>query len=378
MAASLLSVLSPLDAADLKSSLDLLVPQPPTPVNVGGETRLVYELHLTNFSPDRVMLESIEVRDAGNVAVLASFADADLAALLGRPGPRAAPPTDPRIIEPGMRAVSYFWLALPKAAAVPRKLTHRVGFELLEAGTGVPLVTDGGATTVSPRSPPALGPPLRGGPWVAVYDPAMSRGHRRMIFAVNGRAEIPARFAIDWFKVDEGGKLARGDETLTANWYGYGADVLAVADAVVLAVRNDMPESAQISATGRPRNPLQNASGNFVVLDLGAGRYAFYEHLKPGSVRVRAGNHVIPGQVIAALGYTGDSTGPHLHFHIADGPSPLAAEGLPYVIGHFEVLGHYATTEAFGSGRPWTRAQQQPDRRSMQFPLANAVVRFED
>jgi hypothetical protein len=368
----LVSALAPVGAADLQSSLELAVPEPPTPVNVGGETRLVYELHLTNFSPDRVMLKSIEIRDARRGAPIVEFTNADLSALLGHPGPKAGP-AEPRIIEPGMRVVSYFWLAVGNGTAVPRTLTHRVTFDLLQPGINLPVVTDGGTTRVNTRPPPILGPPLRGGPWVAVYDPAMSRGHRRMLFAVSGHADIPARFAVDWFKVDRNGKLAHGNEAVTANWYGYGADVLAVANATVLAVRGNMPESASVSMH---HNALQNASGNFVVLDLGSGRYAFYEHLKTGSLKVRVGEHVAIGQMIASLGYTGDSTGPHLHFHVADGPSPLAAEGLPYVIRDFEVLGDYGTIEAFAAGRPWKPSQKQPDSRTLQFPVANAVIRF--
>lgn len=372
----LVAALAPLRAADLQSSLELAVPEPPTPVNVGGETRLVYELHLTNFSPDRIMLKSIAVRSARSGTPFGEYSDADLSALLGHPGTIQGP-ADPRIIEPGMRAVSYFWLALGRGTAVPRMLTHRVSLDLLRAGTAVPVVIDGGTTVVSRHPLPVLGPPLRGGPWVAVYDPAMSRGHRRMLFAVDGCADIPARFAIDWFKIDREGKLAHGDHTVIANWYGYGADVLAVANAVVVAVRGNMSESASMSAR-HVRNPLQNASGNFVVLDLGSGRYAFYEHLKPGSLRVRAGDHVTAGQMIASLGYTGDSTGPHLHFHVADGPSPVAAEGVPYVIRDFDVLGGYGTIAAFAAGRPWQPAQRRPDARSLQFPLANAVIRFAD
>jgi peptidase M23-like protein len=368
----LLPALAPVRAADLQSSLDLVVPEPPTPVNVGGEARLVYELHLTNFSADRVMLKTIEVRDAQRGTTVAKFDGADLTALLGHPGPKAGP-AEPRVIEPGMRAVSYFWLVVGKGATVPRTITHRVSFDLLQPDTSVSVVTDGGTTTVNTLPPAVLGPPLRGGPWVAVYDPEMSRGHRRMLFAVNGRADIPARFAVDWFKVDPNGKLARGDEAVTANWYGYGTDVLAVANATVIAVRGNMSESTSVSMH---HNALQNASGNFVVLDIGSGRYAFYEHLKPGSIKVRAGDHVATGQVIASLGYTGDSTGPHLHFHVADGPSPLAAEGLPYVIRDFEVLGGYGTIAAFAAGRPWKPSPKDPDRRSMQFPLANGVIRF--
>ena len=371
----LLLALAPVRTADLQSSLDLTVPEPPTPVNVGGETRLVYELHLTNFSSDRVVLRSIEIRDASRGTMLGRFSGTELTALLGRPGPKE-PPADARIIEPGMRAVSYFWLGLAKGAAIPRKLTHRVSFDLLGAGSNTATVVDGGVSTVNLRPPPVLGPPLRGGPWVAVYDPQMSRGHRRMLYAVDGRADIPARFAIDWFKVDAAGNLAQGDKAVIANWYGYGADVLAVANATVIATRNDMPEGASLATASHPRRPLQEASGNYIVLDLGGERYAFYEHLRPGSARVRAGDHVVTGQVIAALGYTGDSTGPHLHFHVADGPSPLAAEGLPYTLRDFQVLGRFEPDAPFGTGRPWRPEARQHDDRAMQFPVADAVMRF--
>lgn len=374
----LLAALSPVGAADLQSVLDLSVPEPPTPVNVGGEVRLVYELHLTNFSPDRVLLERIEIRGASHGPALREFTGTALTALLGHPGPLQIP-ADARIIEPGMRAVSYFWVGLGEGTAIPRTLTHRVSFELLSARASIPVAVDGGTTVVNLRPPPILSPPLRGGPWVAVYDPAMSRGHRRTLYAVSGHADIPARLAIDWFKVDRNGKLTRGDKTKIANWYGYGADVLAVANARVVATRGDMAESASLTAAGdHPRRPLQDASGNFIVLELGSGHYAFYEHLKPGSLRVRPGDHVVAGEVIAALGYTGDSTGPHLHFHVADSASPLAAEGLPYVLRDFQVLGRYETIAAFGTGHAWTPDREQRDHRARQFPLADSVIRFPD
>src|SRR3546814_1338788 len=100
-----------------------------------------------------------------------------------------------------------------------------------------------------------------------------------------------------------------------------------------------MPESETLS--GRSRNALADASGNYLALDLGDGRHAFYEHLEPGSIRVAPGQRVRRGEVIAALGFTGDTTGPHLHFHVADGTSPLGSEGVAFVIDRFDVPGRY-------------------------------------
>src|SRR3546814_19119720 len=100
-----------------------------------------------------------------------------------------------------------------------------------------------------------------------------------------------------------------------------------------------MVESATISA--HPENALGDATGNYVALDLGDGRHAFYEHLKPGSIRVVPGQRVRRGEVIDELGFTGDSTGPPLHFHVAAPPSQLGAAGLPCEIYRSRVWGRY-------------------------------------
>ena len=75
------------------------------------------------------------------------------------------------------------------------------------------------------------------------------------------------------------------------------------------------------------------------ILDLGDGRYALYAHLKPGSVSVREGERVQQGQMIGELGNSGNSTGPHLHFHVMDSPSGVVADGVPYVFADFELTG---------------------------------------
>jgi hypothetical protein len=205
----------------------------------------------------------------------------------------------------------------------------------------------------------------------------MLGGHRTSVYTLDGRARIPARVAIDWVKLAEDATHTNGNATSIANWHGYGAEVLAVADGIVAEAADDMTESPTLSETEAPL-ALENASGNYVTLDLGRGRYAFYEHLKHGSIVVKSGERVRSGQVIGRLGNSGSSSsGPHLHFHVADARNELAAEGLPYVFRNFEVVGAYDGMEKFTTGERW----QPPSlaaagRRNMELPAANTVVYF--
>lgn len=359
-------------ATPVRQSFDLQVPAPPTPVAIDGTRRLVYELHLANFADEPLAPVRVEVRD-GDGGTIATFTGEDLARRIAVPGARAGD-DDARGIPPGMRGVVYIEFALP-GGPPPRALTHRVGYVVAGGDANAAFVVEGARTPVADAPPLALGPPLRGGPWAAIHAPEWPRGHRRVLYAVDGRVRIPGRFAIDWVKLDAGGRSAHGDADRVANSLGYGADVLAVADAVVAAVRDDVAESATISA--HPRNALGDATGNYVALDLGDGRYAFYEHLRPGSVRVAPGQRVRRGEVLAELGFTGDSTGPHLHFHVADAPSPLGAEGVPFVFERFRVLGRYPDIGMLGSA-PWAPLDDGlPARRMRERPASNVVVDFE-
>ncbi|HEX2660814.1 MAG TPA: M23 family metallopeptidase, partial [Polyangia bacterium] len=87
-----------------------------------------------------------------------------------------------------------------------------------------------------------------------------------------------------------------------------------------------------------PPPTIESAPGNYVVEQLDDGRFALYAHMRPGSPRVKVGDRVRRGQVLGLVGNSGNSTGPHLHFHITDGPSPLGSNGLPYVFDRFDLL----------------------------------------
>lgn len=357
----------------LVQSVDLQVPFAPAHVTVSGKRHLAYELHITNFRPVDVELLRVDIVDSGNGNRLARLSGTELAEQLNRVGAHVAGAERQRV-PAGARAILYLWLPLASGTTMPVQLEHSIELDLIRpSGRERAVVTDAG-TLVRGQEPIVLDMPLRGGPWVALYNPTMVGGHRTSIYTINGRARIPARFAIDWVKLADDASHARGDTKSIANWHGYGAEVLAVADGTIVDAVDDMAEGATLS-DAHGSLPLENASGNYVTLDLGQGRYAFYEHLKHGSLTVKRGDRVKRGQVIARLGNSGSSSsGPHLHFHVADAAAELAAEGIPYVFRNFDVLGTFDAIDSFETGERWKPAGA--GKRSKELPAANTVIVF--
>jgi len=351
--------------AQVNQSLDVHILEAPKIVRIGAADQLVYELHLTNFSSHPLELNGLVIK-AGDTPIKTYSRD-ELPKAIDLVGPSEA---NARIIPVGRRAIVY--IGAPVPAGVARgSISHSLTLNRIDTDEG-DFTISGGMASLAAAPLPRLSPPLRGGPWVAVYEPGMERGHRRVFYATEGSATLPGRFAIDFMKVDTGGKLASGDPDIPANHYGFGAEVLAVADGTIVAVRDDVPDPATIS--GRPRPGIADASGNYVMIDIGGGRIATYEHLKQGAP-VKVGDRVKAGQVVGFLGFTGQASAPHLHFHLADRASILGAEGQPYVFASLTRLGQYATIDSFSRGETWPPTDRSETVRDS-FPPPNLVVRF--
>jgi murein DD-endopeptidase len=347
--------------------VEMTVPLAPTSFKGDGKVHLVYELHLTNFLSQELTLTKLEVT-AEDGRSLARYEGEELSARLARPGmPRA---TEKQRVGAGMRAVTYLWLTFDSPSAVPKGLHHNLTARIdapAESGGPLEISGKGAETTIRNGQTLVLSPPLRGDGWLAANGPSNSSGHRRALIPVGGAAQIAQRFAIDWVQLREDGKTWTGDQLKNENYRCYGAEALAVADATVVAVKDGIPENIPGATSRAVPITLETVSGNLVILDLGQGQYAFYAHLQPGSLRVKAGDKVKRGQVLGLVGNSGNSTEPHLHFHTSNKNSPLSSEGVPYVFDSFEVQ---------GKGWGWKPSGTPVEKRQLEMPLQDNVVRF--
>jgi murein DD-endopeptidase MepM/ murein hydrolase activator NlpD len=60
--------------------------------------------------------------------------------------------------------------------------------------------------------------------------------------------------------------------------------------------------------------------GNHVVLEIAPRRYVLLAHLRAGSLRVKPGDQVVCGQPLAECGNSGNTSEPHVHMQVQDGP----------------------------------------------------------
>jgi murein DD-endopeptidase MepM/ murein hydrolase activator NlpD len=174
-------------------------------------------------------------------------------------------------------------------------------------------------------------------------------------------------FALDLAVLGGDGQTHKGEGRRLADYYGYGRQVLAVADGVVVEVAADAVEADdRLRQPGESEEDYEKRTvveqnkllaksykaplGNFVILRHAGGEFSHYVHLKQGSVRVKAGDTVTRGQVLGQLGHTGNSTEPHLHFQLTDGPDPMYSRGIPITFkSSVDILGD--------EGRPLQRGQ---------------------
>ncbi len=340
--------------------LEIRVPFEPTAFPGGQHFYVMYELHLTNFGPAPLSLSCIEVLDADAAAAqrVATFEAEQLEAMLQPLGGK--PLSDPKeklVIDGGQSAIAFMSVAFDHNSHVPDRLLHRL--------STVDSALEGALISTHHTELHVLVAPVEGADWLAADGPSNDQDnhHRRGVVIFDGRPVDSRRYAIDWKQIRDGASFS-GDARDVHSYYSYGKQVLAVADGRVVAARDGLPDN--IPGHGESFHPavpmtLETVAGNTITLDLGGSQFAYYLHLQPGSLRVKAGDRVRRGQVIAHIGASGDAREPHLHFEVTTSSKILAGEGVPYLIDRY---------------RSKSANDGHMELRTRELPLDNSVVVF--
>lgn len=159
-----------------------------------------------------------------------------------------------------------------------------------------------------------------------------------------GLVDNTSRFALDLVHIRPDGTQFSGDGKRNEDWFSWAAPVHAAAAGVVIGMHDGQPDNDEIGKENLWRSrPLteapMNSSGNYVLIDHGDGEFTLYAHLRQGSVKVGTGDAVQSGDLIAEVGNSGSSLGPHLHFELRSGDGVIGVRSLPPYFSGLEVVG---------------------------------------
>ncbi|RME86047.1 MAG: M23 family metallopeptidase [Caldilineae bacterium] len=162
---------------------------------------------------------------------------------------------------------------------------------------------------------------------------------------------VSQAFAYDFVRLGPEGEIFAGTGMRNEDHYAWGQPVLAPAPGKVLLARDGLPDGqpAQPPDTSLLEKDRTLVLGNAVVIGHGHGECSVLGHLQEGSVRVREGEYVRRGQVIARVGNSGISQGPHLHYHLQTGPNLFVDQGLPVQFSRFMMTGDVVERSAIPS-----------------------------
>jgi Peptidase family M23 len=191
--------------------------------------------------------------------------------------------------------------------------------------------------------------PLKGR--VLVWDGHDYQSHHRRFdytrppFPQRGNKANFQRYGYDFVIVNEQGLMHGGDaddwfpgkSDRNENYYGFGVSISAAGNGRVAAVHDGEPDSRRFDPAELTTHEMAYG-GNYVIVDHLNGEYSWFGHLKQGSVRVRVGQHVRRGDIIAQMGASGDSLFPHLHYELRNGVGAKEVDGLPSYFTNFRRL----------------------------------------
>jgi len=119
-----------------------------------------------------------------------------------------------------------------------------------------------------------------------------------------------------------------GDGSKNEDHYCFGKRLNAPGDGVIIALENNI-EDNRIPGTVNSEINSSSIAGNYILIDHLNGEYSMLAHFKKGTIIVNVGDTVVQGQEVGQAGNSGNSSGPHLHYHVQNTPNYLDGLGLP-------------------------------------------------
>lgn len=299
--------------------------------------RIPYTLKMWEYEKEGFILERIQALDDNTKLELLKIEKADLPIIYKDPLPQ-----NPYFTQEKLTSY-YISLQIPVLLTnqKPAKIYHVFTFR---DSVNHKTITMEGAV-FSPRineSPLIIASPVKGKNWVFINQSSVGYHFNAMFFR-DGKIYTGERFAFDNLRVkDDYSDMYTGDPRKNSSYLNYKDTLYAVAAGTVISIKDGRPENNG-DAKDVPINTIDELGGNYLVLDIGGGQYAFYGHCNPHSFMVSPGAVVKEGDPLALLGNSGNSTAPHLHFEITDGPDILFSNGLPFVLKNYTRTGSLET-----------------------------------
>lgn len=147
---------------------------------------------------------------------------------------------------------------------------------------------------------------------------------------------VNARFQKNAFDIvinnGEGRSFKTNGKT-NEDYYAFGQPIIAPCDGEVVwavdGVKDNIPGEL---------NPIY-VPGNAVLMKTSNKEYVFLAHFKQHSVKVKQGDQVKQGQLLGLCGNSGNSSEPHLHFHLQNTENLNKATGVKCYFNKLEVNG---------------------------------------
>ncbi len=122
------------------------------------------------------------------------------------------------------------------------------------------------------------------------------------------------KYAVDFIIRGDDNNSFRTNGATNEDYYCFGEPILAPADGLVIEAVDGLRDNVP-----GVMNPLM-ALGNYIMLQHGEEEYSVFAHFQQGTVAVKAGDRVTAGQLLGRCGNSGNSSEPHLHWHLQHKP----------------------------------------------------------